>query len=45
MHYYGTRLSVNISRRFRNLSRRDCLAWAAARSPLRKSHWLFLRAF
>ena len=33
MHYYGTRLSENISRRFRKLSRRDCPLGSSLASP------------
>ncbi len=32
MHYYETRLSENISRRFRNLSRRDSALWSSLAS-------------
>ena len=32
MHYYGTRLSENISRRFRKLSRRDSTLWSSLTS-------------
>ena len=54
MQYYGTRLSENISKRIpQPLSARlrtaelacfGWLPWAAARSPLIRSHWLLFQA-